>query len=47
MESALKDAGKQYELVRFKGLDHYLEDSDARAEMLTKAGELLERTIGH
>jgi dipeptidyl aminopeptidase/acylaminoacyl peptidase len=46
MESALKDAGKQCELIRFKGLDHQLNDSDARAEMLTRAGELLERTIG-
>jgi dipeptidyl aminopeptidase/acylaminoacyl peptidase len=47
MESALKDAGKECELVKFSGLDHQLDDSDARTEMLTKAGELLERTIGH
>ncbi|HYU94834.1 MAG TPA: hypothetical protein VE989_01555 [Sphingomicrobium sp.] len=30
----------------FKGLDHQLDDSDARTQMLTKIGELLERTIG-
>jgi len=33
--------------VTFDGLDHQLNDSDARAQMLTKVGELLERTIGH
>jgi dipeptidyl aminopeptidase/acylaminoacyl peptidase len=37
----------QAELVRFKGLDHYLNDSAARVEMLTKMGALLDRTIGH
>jgi len=43
MASALGQA----EFVRFKGLNHYLEDSNARTEMLTKIGALLERTIGH
>lgn len=42
MASALPQA----EFVRFKGLDHYLADSNARAEMLTKMGQLLDRTIG-
>jgi len=37
----------QAEFVRFKGLDHNLNDSAARVEMLTKMGELLDRTIGH
>lgn len=37
----------QVEFVRFKGLDHYLDDSNARVEMLTKIGEMLDRTIGH
>lgn len=37
----------QAEFVRFKGLDHYLNDSNARIQMLTKMGELLDRTIGH
>lgn len=46
MNQALKAAGKSSELVSFKGLDHYLDDSTARTEMLTKVGELLDRTIG-
>jgi dienelactone hydrolase len=46
MESALSSLGKPVTLLRYKGLDHQLEDSDARVEMLTKIGELLERTIG-
>lgn len=37
----------QAEFIRFKGLDHYLDDSNARVEMLTKIGQLLDRTIGH
>lgn len=47
MEAALHGAGKQSELLTFQGLDHQLEDSDARIEMLTKIGDLLDRTIGH
>ena len=47
MDAALRNAGKQSELLTFDGLDHQLEDSDARTQMLTKIGELLERTIGH
>lgn len=47
MNDALKSAGKESDLVEFKGLDHYLEDSDARALMLSKMGTLLDRTIGH
>lgn len=46
MDSALKSAGKSSELLEFKGLDHQLDDSDARAQMLTKIGGLLDRTIG-
>ncbi|MES2135596.1 MAG: prolyl oligopeptidase family serine peptidase [Pseudomonadota bacterium] len=46
MDSALKSAGKQSELLTFEGLDHQLDDSDARAQMLAKIGQLLERTIG-
>lgn len=38
---------RQAEFIRYKGLDHYLEDSNARIEMLTKIGQLLDRTIGH
>ena len=47
MNDALRSAGKQSELLTFKDLDHQLDDSDARTQMLTKIGELLERTIGH
>jgi dipeptidyl aminopeptidase/acylaminoacyl peptidase len=47
MDEALKGAGKQSELLTFQGLDHQLVDSAARTQMLTKIGELLERTIGH
>lgn len=47
MDEALKRAGKQSELLTFDGLDHQLDDSDARTQMLTKIGELLDRTIGH
>lgn len=47
MDEALKKAGKQSELLTFEGLDHQLNDSDASTQMLTKIGELLERTIGH
>ena len=47
MNAALSAAGKQVEYLEFKGLDHQLRDNDARRQMLTKIGELLERTIGH
>jgi dipeptidyl aminopeptidase/acylaminoacyl peptidase len=47
MDAALKAAGKQSELITFEGLDHQLDDSDARTQMLTRIGELLDRTIGH
>jgi dipeptidyl aminopeptidase/acylaminoacyl peptidase len=47
MLSALKKAGTPAEMLTFKGLDHQLDDSDARIQLLTKAGELLDRTIGH
>lgn len=47
MQAALLAAGKQSELLTFDGLDHQLDDSDARTQMLIKIGELLEKTIGH
>jgi dienelactone hydrolase len=47
MQAALQSAGTQVEFLRYKGLDHQLEDSSARTEMLTKIGQLLDRTIGH
>ena len=47
MEAALRAAGTPVEFLRFKALDHQLEDSAARTEMLTKIGQLLDRSIGH
>ena len=47
MASALTAGGKTATLLRYKGLDHQLEDNVARTEFLTRIGELLERTIGH
>lgn len=46
MQQALRGAGKESEFLAFQGLDHQLEDSNARAQMLLKIGQLLERTIG-
>jgi len=47
MADALRGAGKPVELLEFKGLGHGLDDSGARAQMLLKIGQLLDRTIGH
>ncbi|MEA3058782.1 MAG: hypothetical protein QOE50_194, partial [Sphingomonadales bacterium] len=47
MDAALAAAGNDVNFLRFKGLDHQLEDSDARIEMLTQVGQLLAKTIGH
>jgi len=47
MQKALQSSGDQVELLEFKGLNHQLEDGDARVQMLTKIGQLLDRTIGH
>lgn len=47
MAAALQGAGKQVEFLKFDGLTHQLDDSDARALMLSKMGTLLDRTIGH
>lgn len=46
MESALRSGGTSVELLRFKGLDHQIDDSAARRQMLVKIGQLLERSIG-
>ncbi|HEU4704687.1 MAG TPA: prolyl oligopeptidase family serine peptidase, partial [Sphingomicrobium sp.] len=46
MHDALLGAGKQSEILLFDGLDHQLEDAGARAQMLTRIGDLLHRTIG-
>jgi dipeptidyl aminopeptidase/acylaminoacyl peptidase len=46
MESRLIAAGGQCELVTWDGLDHYLEDSSVRAEMLSKSDAFLRRATG-
>ena len=47
MADALTKAGDKAELVTFPGLDHQLNDSDARTKMLTRIGEFLDAAIGH
>lgn len=47
MAAALKDAGKDVEYIRITGLDHQIDDSTQRANMLLHMGTLLDRTIGH
>ena len=46
MLGELKAADKQSEFLRFEGLDHQLDDSAAREQMLSRIGELLEARIG-
>ena len=46
MAEALQSAGKQVEFVQYKGLDHYLQDSSIRTDLLTRLGKLLDETIG-
>lgn len=46
MYDALKANGKDVEFLSFKGLDHQLDDAGALTQLLTKMGELLDRTIG-
>ena len=45
MASRLRNAGKQVELVEYKGLDHQIDDSDARIAMLDKADSFLRKTL--
>ena len=47
MLSALQRVGAKADLLTFDGLDHQLDDSDARVTMLTRIGEFLEGQIGH
>ena len=47
MAAALRGAGDKVEFVRFKSLDHQLDDSDARVQVLTRIGEFLDSAIGH
>lgn len=46
MNDALRSAGKEVEFLQYKGLEHSLVDSKVRTEMLTRIGQLLDRTIG-
>lgn len=45
MQDRLKDAGATSELVTYDGLDHYLEDNDARTDMLTRSAAFLEKAL--
>ena len=46
MNDALHRAGKQSQLVRYGGLDHYLADSKIRADLLTRADTFLRKSMG-
>lgn len=41
MASALRSAGKRYELIEYKGLDHQIDDSEARRDMLSRSAAFL------
>jgi dipeptidyl aminopeptidase/acylaminoacyl peptidase len=41
MDSRLEKVGVKHQLVVFEGMDHYLEDSDARAELLRKSDDFM------
>lgn len=46
MADRLRDAGKPHELTLYPGLDHYLEDSSVRADMLKKSDAFLRKAMG-
>lgn len=46
MGEKLKAAGKRVELVEYKGLDHQLEDSQVRSQMLDRADQFLRKAMG-
>lgn len=46
MLEALQKNGTKAELLRYKDLDHQLDDSAARTEMLTRIGTFLDQAIG-
>ncbi|MDF7775872.1 S9 family peptidase [Sphingomonas sp. AOB5] len=45
MESRLKAAGKTVEFVEFAGLDHYLEDAEARTTLLDRSDAFLRTAL--
>lgn len=47
MADALKRAGTRVEFIRYDGLDHNLDDSSARADMLNRIGAALQGAIGN
>lgn len=47
MLAALHRAGDRADLLTFDGLDHQLDDSDARITMLTRIGDFLDDQMGH
>ena len=47
MEAALRKAGTPVEFLHYKQLEHQLDDSDVRTEMLAHIGAMLDKTIGH
>jgi dipeptidyl aminopeptidase/acylaminoacyl peptidase len=47
MAEALRKNGTPVQFLRYNNLDHQLDDSEARREMLMGIGTLLEKTIGH
>jgi len=46
MAARLQSVGGSCELVTWDKLDHYLEDSDARTQMLLKSDEFLRKALG-
>ena len=46
MDKSLASAGVKHELVTYDGLDHQLEDSDARADLLRRSDAFLRQTLG-
>lgn len=46
MQSRLKDAGKQVSYVEFAGLDHQLEDPQARSRLLSESDRFLRQALG-
>jgi dipeptidyl aminopeptidase/acylaminoacyl peptidase len=47
MADALKRVGAKVEFIRYEGLDHQLDDSNARTDMLGRIGTALDAAIGH
>ena len=46
MRDRLQSAGKPVELVEFEKLDHQLDDSEARAQLLRRSDAFLRKALG-